>query len=62
MNKKIRESLNVALVTIFDEYIYLDDALKGNLPASLKERFIKKRDDLKRAGEWIESKLTPKGE
>ena len=58
LNAQTRESLRVALTVIFDEYQYLDDALKKQaLTPALKERFTTKRDHLKRAGQWIESKL-----
>ena len=57
LNTQTRESLRVALTVIFDEFQYVDDALKKPLPANLKERFITKRDHLKRAGQWLESKL-----
>jgi hypothetical protein len=57
LNAKTRESLKVALESIHDDAVYLNDALKQKLSPSLKERFETKRDHLVRAGTWIESKL-----
>lgn len=57
LNANTRESLRVALTTIHDEWTYLNDALKQPLSDMLRERFTTKRNHLRRAGEWLESKL-----
>lgn len=54
----MKESLQVALLTILDEVNYLDDALKVSNPPALKERFQAKRDHLVAAGMWIEEQLS----
>jgi len=58
LNAKTRESLAVAIVTIHDEFVYLNDAVtKQTLSPALKARLTIKRDHLQRAGQWLESKL-----
>jgi len=57
LNAKTRESLTVAMSTIHDEFVYLDDAIKQTKNEGLKQTLTTKRDHLQRAGQWLESKL-----
>jgi len=57
LNAKTRESLAVAIQTIHDEFVYLEEAIKQSTNAGLKEKLTIKRDHLQRSGAWLESKL-----
>lgn len=54
----MRESLQVALLTILEEVKYLDDGLRRGMPPSLADKIQAKRDHLVNAGQWIEQQLT----